>query len=103
MLEKLKKPLFAGCLPIYRIPPPVIDPPPSNRDLAIFELTPSNRDLVREGGWRAEGVFERVGVARLGEGGCAGANGAVAGLSGHKINAPMNKKGLFPPKKHTPQ
>ena len=48
-------------------------------------------------------MFERVGVAGLGEGGCMEANGVVAGLSGQKINAPMNKKGLFPPKKHTPQ
>ena len=47
--------------------------PPSNRDLAIFGLTPSNRDLAREGGWRGEGVFGWVGVAGLGEGGCAGA------------------------------
>ena len=47
-------------------------------------------------------VFERVGIAGLGEGGCAGANVVVAGLFGQKINAPMNK-GLFPPKKHTPQ
>ena len=37
-----------------------------------------------------------------GEGGCAGANGVVAGLSGKKISASMNKKGIFPPKKHTP-
>ena len=71
--------------------------PPSNRDLAIFGLTPSNKDLAREGDWRGEGVTGR------GEGGCAGANGVVAGLSGQKINAPMNKKGLFPPKKLTPQ
>ena len=42
------------------------------------------------------------GVAGLGEGGCAGANGVVAGLSGQKINASMNKKCFFPPKKHTP-
>ena len=35
--------------------------PPSNRDLTIFGLTPSNKDLAREGGWRGEGVFERVG------------------------------------------
>ena len=48
------------------------------------------------------GVFEQVVVAGLCEGACAGANGIVAGLSGQKINAPMNKKGLFPPKKHTP-
>ena len=47
-------------------------------------------------------MFERVGVAGLGEGGCAGANGVVAGLSEQKINAPVNKKGIFPPKKHTP-
>ena len=47
-------------------------------------------------------MFERVGVAGLGEGGCAAAIGVVAGMSGQKINAPMNKKGLFPPKKHTP-
>ena len=48
-------------------------------------------------------MFERVGGAGLGEGRCAGANGVVAGLSEQKINASMNNKGLFPPKKQTPQ
>ena len=38
-----------------------------------------------------------------GAGGCAGANCVVAGLAGQKINALMNKKDLFSPKKHTPQ
>ena len=37
-----------------------------------------------------------------GEGGSEGANGVVAGLSEQKINALMNKKGSFSPKKHTP-
>ena len=48
-------------------------------------------------------VFGLVGVAGPGEGGCEGANGVVAGFHGLKINALMNKKGLFSPKKHTPQ
>ena len=48
-------------------------------------------------------MFGRVGVAGRGEGGCAGANGVVVGLSGQKINVPMNKKGLFPPKKPSPE
>ena len=47
-------------------------------------------------------MFGWVVVAGRGEGGCEGANGVVAGLSGQKMNAPLNKKGLFPPKRHTP-
>ena len=46
-------------------------------------------------------MFGRVGVAGLGEGSCAGANGVVAGLSGQKINAPMKKRSL-PTKKAPP-
>ena len=82
----------------YRRPPPVIDPP-SNKDLTLFRLTPSNKGLAREGRWRG-GVM--VMVAGRGEGGCEGANGVVAGLDGLKINALMYKKCLFSPKKHTP-
>ena len=48
-------------------------------------------------------MFGLVGVAGRGEGSCAGAIGVVAGLSGQKINAPMNKNGLLPSKKHIPQ
>ena len=47
-------------------------------------------------------MFGRAGVAGRGEGGCEGANGVVAGLDRLKINALMNKKGPFSPKKHTP-
>ena len=43
-----------------------------------------------------------MGVSGLVEEGYAGANGVVEGLSGQKINALMNKKGPFRPKKHTP-
>ena len=42
------------------------------------------------------------GVSGRDEGGCAVANRVVSGLAVQKINALMNEKGLYPPKKHTP-
>ena len=100
--KDVKKYIFSKSFPLLLQTPPVMDSP-SNKDFTLFRLTPSNKDLSREGGWRGEGVFGRVGIAARGEGRCAGANGVVVGLVGQKSNALMNKKGLFLPKKYTAQ